>query len=66
MHDLWSMAETALAEDRHGTPGKLFAWHLKHKDGGEIKAEHEMRMHNRLPQQPDFVSELVERAKQNG
>ena len=64
VHDFWSMAEKALADDRRGTPGKLFAWHLKNKEVGGIKAEHEMRMRKRL--QPDFVSELLERAKQGG
>ena len=64
VYDFWSMAEKALADDRRGTPGKLFAWHLKNKEIGGIKAEHEMRMRKRLQQPPEFVSELVERAQQ--
>ena len=47
--DFWALAEKALQEDTHGTPGRLFHALVKSKERGRITNGQEQRAQRRMP-----------------
>lgn len=59
-------AEKALADDKHGTPGKLFYALVKRKDGSMVTEAQETRAQQRFPShvREDLVVEAIPLAKE--
>ena len=62
--DFWALAEKALQEDSHGTPGRLFHSLVKSKERGRITDGQEQRAQRRMPSHVREV--LVARAAGGG